>query len=206
MNPPDPPPGFLDQPGEFLPQFCELEAAASAPYCRFTYASDALTRQVQDLLIERGAGEFAPPVGRLYVVDGAPAGLLACLTGEQLQRARLTAAMAVTRARLLDERVARRVQLAATTLLKPGPGDFYLSRIAVHPERRNRGVGAALMEQLFADAARAKALRILLEVAPDTSSAIALYRRYGFEERDRRRVDDPESGLSLEYVHMECAL
>jgi ribosomal protein S18 acetylase RimI-like enzyme len=198
--------GFIDGPGAFVDDFLQLEAAASEPYCRFAYASDDLTRAVQQTLLDRGVGEYAPPSGRLYLQDDSPAGMIACLTGAQLQRARLAAALALAKVHLFDPRAARRIQLAGTTLLKPQPTDFYLSRIAVHPRHRNQGVGARLLDQVLAEAARANATQCVLEVAPEAGAAIALYRRYGFDERDRRRVEDPESGRSLEYIHMARSL
>ena len=198
--------GFVDDPGEFLEEFLQLEAAASAPYCRFAYGSDTLTRDVQRVLMERSTGEFAPPTGQLYLQDGSPAGLIACLTGQQLQRARLGAAMALAKAHLFDPSIARRVQLAGSTLLKPAPTDFYLSRIAVHPSHRGKGIGARLMDEVLALAVRAKAAQCVLEVAPEATAAIALYRRFGFKESDRRSAHDPDSGASLEYVHMRTAL
>ena len=187
----------------FEREFLALEAAASEPYSQFAFGT-ALTGRVQALLFERRVGEFVPPAGKLLFVDEQPAGMVACLTGAALTRARLGAGAALVRSGILqDAAVGRRVQLAATTLLKPAIDDFYLSRLAVADRFRNRGVGAALLKYVLAEAARAQSTRCLLEVEPQSAAAMALYQRHGFEEIDRRSVADPESGRVLEYVHMQ---
>jgi ribosomal protein S18 acetylase RimI-like enzyme len=188
----------------FEREFMALESAASEPYTRFTYATPDDARRAQALLFERRVGEFVPPAGRLLIVDGKPAGMVACLSGAALPRARLAAGAALMRAGLMaDPGVARRVQLAGTTLLKPTADDFYLSRIAVHEEFRGKGVAAALMQHVLDEAARSQAKRCVLEVAPEAAAAVALYLRHGFEEIDRRAVEDPETGRALAYVHMQ---
>lgn len=62
-----------------------------------------------------------------------------------------------------------------------------LLTLAVAPEARRQGVGAALTAD-FADAARDQgALQAFLEVASDNAAAQALYRRQGWVEAGRRR-------------------
>ena len=188
----------------FERDFMALESAASAPYMRFTYSTAADARRAQALLFERAVGEFVPPAGKLLILDGRPAGMVACLTGAALRRARLAAGAALMRAGLMaDSALARRVQLASTTLLKPAAEDFYLSRIAVHEDFRGQGVGAALLRHVLDEAARSQAPRCVLEVAPEATAAIALYQRHGFEEIDRRTVEDPDTDRTLQYVHMQ---
>jgi hypothetical protein len=113
-------------------EFLALEAAASLPYSRFAFGTSQLTARVQELLFTRGVGEFVPPAGKLLIVETEPAGMLACLSGAALKRARLAAGAALVRSGFIEETaVKRRVQLAATTMLKPAVDDFYLSRLAV---------------------------------------------------------------------------
>ncbi len=191
----------------FEREFLDLESAASLPYTRFTYGSASLAERVRHLLFSRGIGEFAPPAGKLLILDTQPAGMVACLSGAALKRARLAAGAALVRSRILEEpAVSRRIQLAGTTLLKPEADDFYLSRIAVADAFRGRGVGSALLDYVLAEAVRTHSKRCVLEVAPEAASAIALYRRGGFAEIGRAAVHDPDSGRTLEYVHMERPL
>lgn len=78
----------------------------------------------------------------------------------------------------------------------PTPTGFVLTRhvldeeelllIAVTPHARRRGVGAALIEHLFAAARTRGAARIFLEMRRD-NPAIHLYRKFGFEPIGERR-------------------
>lgn len=65
-------------------------------------------------------------------------------------------------------------------------GEAELLTLAVRPDARRRGTGAALVAA-FLDAARARgAERAFLEVAADNTAAQALYARAGFAEAGRR--------------------
>lgn len=59
-------------------------------------------------------------------------------------------------------------------------GESHLLNIAVHPERRGRGAGRALLEECIRRAARAGSRRIHLEVRAGNDEAQRLYRRCGF--------------------------
>jgi [ribosomal protein S18]-alanine N-acetyltransferase len=61
-----------------------------------------------------------------------------------------------------------------------GPGEAWVQNIAVRRDRQHRGIGAALLEDLLAEAARRGARQVLLEVAVDNEPARKLYERYGF--------------------------
>lgn len=60
-------------------------------------------------------------------------------------------------------------------------GELMLHKIMVHPDCRGAGVGSALMRRALeiADAP------VLLTVDPNNSSAVALYRKFGFTVRER---------------------
>ncbi|URW75147.1 GNAT family N-acetyltransferase [Sphingomonas donggukensis] len=65
-------------------------------------------------------------------------------------------------------------------------GDGELLLIAVHPDVRGRGVGAALLRGVIAEARERSAERLHLEVR-DGNPATALYRAHGFAQVGRRR-------------------
>ncbi|ADG87342.1 ribosomal-protein-alanine acetyltransferase [Thermobispora bispora] len=59
--------------------------------------------------------------------------------------------------------------------------------IAVDERYRRRGIGAALLEALLAEAARRGATAVFLEVRADNAPAQAMYERFGFERIGLRR-------------------
>lgn len=62
---------------------------------------------------------------------------------------------------------------------------WHLMNVAVAPERRRRGIAAALLRRMFEDAG--PDARYTLEVRTSNSEAIAMYRRFGFRAAGRRR-------------------
>src|SRR5512141_1488485 len=66
-------------------------------------------------------------------------------------------------------------------------GEAHLLNIAVHPERRGKGIGRALVTECIRRAARAGASLIYLEVRAGYDAAQRLYRSLGFEFRGIRK-------------------
>ena len=63
----------------------------------------------------------------------------------------------------------------------------YITNVAVFPEYRRLGVAAKIID-VYMNFAKANDLAFLtLEVRPSNNAAIALYRRFGFEEVGRRK-------------------
>jgi ribosomal-protein-alanine N-acetyltransferase len=111
---------------------------------------------------------------------------------------------------------------ASGTLIPEGPGPapapagFVLTRhvldeeelllIAVSPEARRRGVGAALIAQLFANARTRGTTRIFLEMRRG-NPAIHLYRKFGFdpigERRDYYRM---ANGERIDAITFACSI
>jgi len=76
-----------------------------------------------------------------------------------------------------------------------------LLKIAVAPAWRQRGIGQALVRDVFARAAQVEARRLFLEVRERNLAARALYRKTGFTEIGRRQGyygDPPDDALVLE--------
>lgn len=66
-------------------------------------------------------------------------------------------------------------------------GDAELLTVAVVPEARRQGIGAALVTAATAAASTRGAASMHLEVAEDNHAARALYAKLGYEEAGRRR-------------------
>lgn len=64
--------------------------------------------------------------------------------------------------------------------------EFHLVNLAVASRFRRRGWGTLLLERLLADAYGKGCRRCILEVRASNRGAIALYRKYGFEETSVR--------------------
>ena len=65
--------------------------------------------------------------------------------------------------------------------------EVHILNLAVRPDRRNGGVGRALVELIVQEAEERRARLITLEVRRENVEAIALYRSFGFTERGVRR-------------------
>ena len=63
----------------------------------------------------------------------------------------------------------------------------YITNVAVFPEYRRMGVAAKIIEVYMNFAAANDLAFLTLEVRPSNEAAIALYRRFGFEEVGRRK-------------------
>lgn len=97
---------------------------------------------------------------------------------------------------------ALRDRLAAISdlFLPVDAGDLYLSRIAVEPTARRRGVGAYLLSAVIATAARSGATAVRADVSADNGPAIALYRSAGFGIGPERTSG--RAGLSYRAVRL----
>ncbi len=78
-------------------------------------------------------------------------------------------------------------QPAGFILCRQIAGEAEVLTLAVAPERRREGLGAALIEAAAGLARSAGAESLFLEVAEDNHAAIGLYQRAGFEPAGRRR-------------------
>lgn len=92
-------------------------------------------------------------------------------------------------------------------LVRTAAGEAELLTLAVVPEARRRGLGAALLARALATAAARHATEMFLEVAADNSAALALYRRAGFEQVGQRRgyYRDCADGL-VDALVLRCPL
>ncbi len=81
--------------------------------------------------------------------------------------------------------------------------EIHLLNVAVHPERRGRGLGRSLVEDVLAEAEQLAARVVFLEVRTGNVVARRLYRRLGFRDLGVRRG---YYGLGQDAIVMECRL
>src|SRR3954469_9619245 len=80
---------------------------------------------------------------------------------------------------------------------------WHLMNVAVHPERRRRGVATDLIERLFDEAGSGS--RFTLEVRVSNAPAIEMYRRFGFRSAGRRRRYYHDNGEDALIMWLEAA-
>lgn len=185
----------------------DLVAAAKEAYARFVFDDMAQARRVQAWLLDEGVAEYGAPWCH-FAVDGSAAGLYAAAPSESLRKVRLRAAARIWKSPLLASERAVLDRMAAAgraraTLLD---GDFYLSVMAVAPDRRRAGVGRFLMHALERDARASNRARIVLEVSADNRAAIDLYSACGFDQIAEGLADDPDGRRSLRLLHLAKVL
>lgn len=100
----------------------------------------------------------------------------------------------------------------ALLLYRRGASLARLYSFAVLPEHRGQGIGAGLLKQSEALARERDCVYLRLEVRPDNSQAIALYRRQGYRQFDTKQdyYEDHSEALCFEkriiYPHPETRL
>ena len=73
-------------------------------------------------------------------------------------------------------------------------GESHVLNLCMHPDRRRQGHGATMLHFLMEEARKRGARCMLLEVRASNSSAIRLYRKFGFNETGMRRGYYPAQG------------
>lgn len=85
----------------------------------------------------------------------------------------------------------------------------HITNVAVAPEMRGRGVGAALLAELMRIAMERSVRSMTLEVRPSNEAALALYRKFGFRSVGRRPhyyTDNAEDAEILWNTDIEATL
>ncbi len=80
---------------------------------------------------------------------------------------------------------------------------WHLMNVAVHPDRRRRGIATVLIERLFEEAG--EGARFTLEVRVSNAPAIEMYRRFGFRSAGRRRSYYHDNGEDALIMWLEAA-
>lgn len=123
-----------------------------------------------------------------------------CFQGDRMSRRSYAAALHNPRAILLVNGAPDALLAAAALFFRTNSNAARLYTIAVAPEARGRGLGAALLRACEKAARKRGATALRLEVNIRNKSALALYRKsgYGIRERINRYYEDGSDALRLE--------
>ena len=166
-----------------LAQLQLLLHEAGNPYYDAAFGGWAETQKVIAQWIVRSNSEIA--FERVEIVaDGAgPVGCFVAMGGLALMRCRRVDMLALFKDARGAERAALLERLAdLRSLFAPvDERDFYLSKLAVIPDRRGTGAGATVLEQYLERGRRSGFGRFRLDVSRDNVAAVRLYEHAGFE-------------------------
>jgi GNAT superfamily N-acetyltransferase len=180
-----------------------LAALASAEYDHFIFRDPAASEQFNLELYRRGGSCYAPPLGRLLFVSDLPAGMYAVVPPDAFRSSRVQWAAALPRARMRsDPGLRTRFRLATRALARPLDTDAYLSRISVAPDFAGQGLGKRMLDEALSETRRLGLRRCVLEVAATNERALALYRSAGFGCIGEASATDPDTAVTLTFVHL----
>lgn len=89
-------------------------------------------------------------------------------------------------ARLSHSAIVDSAPIAGYIVARETSGELHINNVAVRPECRRRGIGAALLGRILQEARRRKANAAFLEVRSANLAAQALYEKNGFKAIARR--------------------
>lgn len=98
-------------------------------------------------------------------------------------------------------------RLGMVFLRPSGPDAMEIKRLYVPPAGRGKGAGRALVEAAMETARRSGAATLRLDTSKNLEAAIAMYRRYGFEDRppypESDHYEDPILGPHLIFMEKQ---
>ena len=89
-------------------------------------------------------------------------------------------------ARPVHSAIIESAPIAGYIVARETAGELHINNVAVRPEYRRRGIGAALLGRILHEARRRKANAAFLEVRSGNHAAQALYEKSGFKAIARR--------------------
>ena len=142
-----------------------------------------------ELVIERATAEDASDVLALMAAQFSEheIGLEGTQLGEAIRRMVAEEGLGFILVAREAGRLVGATAVAYNWTLEHGGKSAWLDELYVLPERRNAGVGTALLERVMAEAVREGCLAMDLEVDAEHQRAEKLYERFGFHRLERRR-------------------
>lgn len=185
---------------ELVETVVSLIHEAGVPYFDWFFGDAEAARTTLKEWLARPSSEVAAErVSLVYRGGTSPAGLFVALSGTELQSCRKSDLLALigatsdpTARRALMERLAQTHDLFA----RVGTEEYYLSKMAVVPDRRGTGMGRHVLEEFIAAGEEQGHDRFSLDVAAENAPALNLYESAGFRRQEVRE------GAGMRYVRM----
>ena len=171
---------------------------AGRPYFDWLFGGPEAARRRLAGWSARASSEVALERVTVLFEDGEPAGLFVALPGAELAACRKADAVALLQETESSARRAVMERLAAVrSLFAPvAEAEWYLSKLAVLPARRGRGLGGRLADAYLAAGAEQGFTRYRLDVDAGNTAALGLY-----ESRNFRIAHDRSSeAAGLRYL------
>lgn len=168
-----------------------LALDAAQPYASALYGDDATATAIFAATMGHRSSEISLDRTQILMEGADLRGCYIALPGGELQACRRTELLEALRHFGPGRTALLRSRLASLgTLLSPVADDeFYLSKIAVCPEARGRGLGRVLLQHYLRRGRHMGFRRFRLDVCSDNLGARRLYERAGFHVVDQRRSD-----------------
>lgn len=165
-----------------------LARAAGNPYCDWFFGTPWRARAALRAWLDRPSSELAADGVTVLLDHDRVIGMFIALGGGELVLRRKADALAAAAAAGEERRAVLERLAASRELFAPVSADeFYISRVAVTPDLRGRGLGRRLMSECLAAGRAAGYDRFCLDVSAGNEPAVRLYRSLGFRvEADRR--------------------
>jgi len=89
-------------------------------------------------------------------------------------------------------------------VVMPVVDEAHLLSISVSPKQQGKGYGSQVLREVFNAARELGAEKVLLEVRPSNTNALALYQSFGFKQIGRRRDYYPAIGGREDALVLTC--
>jgi ribosomal protein S18 acetylase RimI-like enzyme len=176
------------RPARYLPQALPLVHAAAQAYFDLLFGGGDAARTQLAAWLARPSSEVALERTTLLLRDETVAGLFVALPGAALGGCRRadTHALLVAAGREGRQALLRRLETLRSLFAPVADDEWYLSKLAVAPALRGRGLGGRLLQAYLRAGEEAGFPRCRLDVEAGNAAAIGLYEAHGF-----RIVPDP---------------
>jgi ribosomal protein S18 acetylase RimI-like enzyme len=170
-------------PERFIPLVLPWVHEAGAAYFDWIFGGDDPARRALASWMKRRSSEVSISRFTLLFDGSRPIGGFVALGGADLVRCRKADAAAVVASagRTGRQELLPRIAAVRGLFRAVQPDEFYLSKVGVSPDKREAGLGRALVTEYLAVGRAAGFRRFRLDVAAQNQAAVALYRSLGFE-------------------------